>query len=286
MAKKAPSTKRVLDKANKAFAETDKLNRTFATELQRVQSDLDRELRRLVRGVQDGKASDLVKASRGLRLRTELRTALQKSGFDDLADASTLRGLDRLTKAVEARRLSANLGAFSPSDTSKIQALKELARTDLLAQGDETAIALWRSTVQGLYSERPVDDIIDDLADALDISMAEARTLYNTNMAIYQRQLEAIAKRPGDLFIYYGPDDKKVRRFCRQHLGKVYEWEEFSKMDNGGKGDPTLVGGGFNCRHALIAISRLSKAAKYHKTGKRVPGLEAMMNGIAPAKVA
>jgi len=54
-------------------------------------------------------------------------------------------------------------------------------------------------------------------------------------------------------FIYLGPIDDITRKFCIQHVGKIYSREEIEGMDNGQTGNVFLDGGGWNCRHEFFA---------------------------------
>jgi hypothetical protein len=208
-----------------------------------------------------------------LQLRRQLREVLEAAGYDDLATTATTGGLERMAKAIERMNVAARVAKFTSRDATRIAALKELARLDLLAVGDEVSIALWRSTVQGLYSQRSPNAILDDLAEVLDIEMRHARTLYDTTTSVFGRQVEALKSsgEPDELFAYMGPADSKVRPFCVKHLGKVYSRKEIDALDNGQIPGTFLVGGGYNCRHVWQAISKFSELVDLHGTGERIP---------------
>jgi hypothetical protein len=263
----------LLTAAEQVAVVADDLGRTFAKELQRVQIDLERELRRLLVDAQAGSRTATALAARGLQLRRQLREVLEAAGYDDLATTATTGGLERMAKAIERMNVAARVAKFTSRDATRIAALKELARLDLLAVGDEVSIALWRSTVQGLYSQRSPNAILDDLAEVLDIEMRHARTLYDTTTSVFGRQVEALKSsgEPDELFAYMGPADSKVRPFCVKHLGKVYSRKEIDALDNGQIPGTFLVGGGYNCRHVWQAISKFSELVDLHGTGERIP---------------
>jgi hypothetical protein len=269
------TTPAVLSATERQAAIADDLGRSYAKELAAVKADLERSLRRLLIDAKEGSRTATALAVRGLRLRKELRDVLRDAGYDDLADLSTVRGLERMAKAVERTRVAAQVAGFTTRDVARIQALKELARLDLLAQGDDVAIALWRSVVQGLYSKRPIADVLDDLSEVLDKSMAEVGTLYDTTVSIFGRQIELL-KSTGDedeMFLYAGPIDAKTREFCLRHVGRVYTREEIEDLDNGQTGSTFLTGGGYNCRHHWTALSKFSELRELHGTDERVPEL-------------
>jgi hypothetical protein len=269
------TTPAVLSATERQAAVADDLGRSYALELSRVKTDLERELRRLLLKAEQGSRTATAVAARALKLRKELRDILSLAGYDDLADIATVRGLGRMAAAVERTRLAAQVSAFTARDATRIAALKELARLDLLAQGDEAAIAIWRSVVQGVYSQRPVSAILDDLSVAIDKELREAATLYDTTVSIFGRQIEAEKSTDTQLYLYAGPVDGKTREFCLRHVGRVYTRAEIDALDNGQTGSTFLTMGGFNCRHHPAAISRFSELAELHGTGERVPEIAA-----------
>lgn len=53
---------------------------------------------------------------------------------------------------------------------------------------------------------------------------------------------------------YVGPRTS-LRRFCFEHVGKIYTIEEIKNMSNG-QGLPVIYfGGGYNCRHRWVAVN-------------------------------
>jgi hypothetical protein len=280
------TTQAVLSATERQAAVADDLGRSYAKELAAVKSDLERELVRLLVDAKKGGRTPIALAARALKLRRELRDMLADAGYDALATASTARGLERMAKAVERTRLAAQVTGFASRDAARIQALKELARLDLLAQGDDVAIAVWRSVVQGVYSQRPIADVLDDLGNVLDKSMAEVGTLYDTTVSVFGRQIEAIKSTDTQLYLFAGPSDKKTRPFCRDHVGKVYTRAELDALDNGQTGSTFLTMGGYNCRHHPVAISRFSELAALHGTGERAPEIQAQLDAIPARKAA
>jgi hypothetical protein len=264
----------ILSATERQAAVADDLGRSYATELARVKQDLERELRGLLLRAEQGSRTATAVAARALKLRKELRDMLELAGYDDLAGAATVRGLGRMANAVERTRVAAQVSAFTVRDAARIQALKELARLDLLAQGDDVAIAVWRSVVQGIYSQRPIPDVLDDLSAALDKSMAEASTLYDTTVSVFGRQVELLKATDTQRYLFAGPVDAKTRPFCLKHVGKVYTRDELDALDNGQTGSTFLTMGGYNCRHHPVAISRASELNDLHGTDQRMPEVQ------------
>ncbi len=155
----------------------------------------------------------------------------------------------------------------------RVEALRALQASDLLQEGDALAYALWQATVRGIFGAQPVADILADLATIIDKKEAQIRTLYDTNISIFGRQVEALqaGNDPGTPFLYLGPDDEKTRPFCRQHVGKVYTRERIDAMENGQLPNVFLTGGGFNCRHTWIEVAKSSELAPLANAGTRAP---------------
>jgi len=267
--------------ASERLARTaDDLGDSFARELAIVKGDLERELRKLLREAEGGSRTAQAIVGRSLALRRQLRDVLTEAGYDDLADIATSRGLDRIVRAVEQLRVVARATRFASQDATRIAALKELARLDLLAQGDEVAIALWRSLVQGLYSQRPVVDILDDLALALDRELPELRTLYDTTVSTFGRQIEQMKNPDADYWVIVGPVDAKMRPFCAARVGKVYTKAAIDRMDNGQGLSVWATFGGWNCRHQPVALSRFSELVDIADTDQRAPEFEAAFEAV------
>lgn len=272
------ATRDILSAANRQADVAVGLSATYARELARVKGDLEIRLRRLILEAQAGSETATGLAARALVLRQELRELLTAAGYDDLAEASTVRGLDQMVRAISQLRQVAEIAAFTTKDATRIAALKELARLNLLAQGDEVGIAVWRSVLQGVYTSRPVADILDDLSIVLDRELSEVGTLYDTSVSIFGRQLEVLKSDgdPNELLLYAGPIDAKTRPFCWERVGKVYRRRDIQDWDNGNMpGPPELVAGGWNCRHHLVPLSKFSELADLAGTGQRVPEMQA-----------
>lgn len=269
-----PESLALLSEADKLAKVADELTASYATELARVLRDLERELRRLALDAIDGSRTALGRAARAAKLRRQIQVALRAAGYERLAETATSARLDALVAQMEKLRGAARLAAFTSSDMTRILALKELAKLDLLGQGEAITHAIWRTFAQGLFSQRPINDLLDDLAEAIDVELHEARTLYDTTVSVFGRQVEAMKSTPDDVFVYVGPLDKVTRPFCRQHVGKVYTREQIDALDNKQLPNTFLTGGGYNCRHVWQAVSKLSALRDLVNTGQRVPEVE------------
>jgi hypothetical protein len=270
----------VLTEAEKLAKVADAIGQAYATELARVLRDLERQLRTLVLEANAGSRTALARAVRAAKMRREVQTALDAAGFGDLAETATSGSLDRLIEQMGSLRGAAKLAAFTTSDQSRILALKEIARLDLLGAGQELSHALWRTLAQGLFAQRKVVDLLTDLADAVDVEESRLRTLYDTTVSIFGRQVEAMKAGPDDVYAYVGPIDTKLRPFCRAHVGKVYTRDEIDALDNGQLPNTFLTGGGYNCRHVWQAVSKFSELRDLVGTDQRMPEVQQVIDTL------
>lgn len=272
----------LLSEAEKLARVTDAVTGRYALELARVLRDLERQLRALAVASVEGSQTALARAVRAAKLRREIQRALKASGYPQLAETATTARLDALVTQMEALRGAARLAAFTTSDSARILALKELAKLDVLGQGEAIAIAVWRTLKDGLFAARPLTHLLDDLADAIDVELHEARTLYDTTVSVFTRQIELMKSTPDDVFAYVGPLDRKTRPFCFERVGKVYTMAEINTWDNGQSmpGPPFTVCGGWSCRHVLQAVSKFSELRKLMGTNQRMPEVEERLKDL------
>lgn len=223
--------------------------------------------------------SDAANLGRALAFRHELAAWLEEVGFTKLALEVLGDPLDELAASVLTSSRIAGEAQTLASFTDTLNALRELRLADLLDVSDDMAREIARVTFEGMVSLRPVEALVGDIADRLDVSQRQARTIYDTAVSTYARQVEQLNAdgTSDELFIYVGPFDQKNRDFCEQRVGKVYSREAIDGMDNGQLPDVFITGGGYNCRHTWKRVSRLDDELRaLAGTGKRVPELEAI----------
>lgn len=251
-----------------------RLGRTFARELATVLRDTERQLPPLIQAVTEGNRTAIVKAARANRLRKDLRDVLREAGYDALAEAATSDPLDAIVGTVlDGRRVAQQSAELTVGIELRLAALKALQLGDLLDEGDVLATALWKATVRGVFGSRDLSAILADLHRVLDRTEPQVRTLYDTAVSIFGRQVEALqaGDEPDTPFLYAGPDDDLTRPFCAAHLGKVYTRAQIDALTNGQIDNVFLTGGGYNCRHVWMEVSKLSELYDYVGTGERIP---------------
>lgn len=261
--------------ARKTANRADDISQRFADELRQVFKDTERKLRPLLKDAAEGDRTAIVKAAQANRLRKDLRTAMTEAGYDTLADVATQTPLDKLAATVLRGRLAQESERFAASAQLRIEGMKALQLGNLLDEGDAAAKALWDATLRGIFGSRDVDSILMDLGKVLDKREPVIRTLYDTSISIYGRQVEALLEPDeGAVYAYMGPADEKTRDFCLEHVGKVYTREQIDELDNGQMNDVFLTAGGFNCRHQWMEVSKFSELQDIVGTGERVPEIQ------------
>lgn len=258
--------------AQKTASRADDISQRFADELRQVFKDTERKLRPLLKDAAEGDRTAIVKAAQANRLRKDLRKAMADAGYDALADVATQTPLDKLAATVLRGRLAQESERFAASVALRIEGMKALQLGNLLDEGDAAAKALWDATLRGIFGSRDVDSILADLGKVLDKREPVIRTLYDTSISIYGRQVEALLSPDEDaVYAYMGPADEKTREFCLEHVGKVYTREQIDELDNGQLNDVFLTGGGYNCRHQWMEVSKFSELQDFVGSGERVP---------------
>lgn len=261
----------------------------FETELEGVVRRADRLIGSLVRSL-DSEDGQLVKTraslGRAVRMRKDLTAAMTKAGFRDLADKAISDRFDALAASVlQTSSIAAKAAELTPIHVNSIVALKELRLANLLDWSQAVATDAWRITVDGVLGLRHVDDLVADLGRTLDTSLPKARTLYDTAVSTFSRQVDLL-KSTGEateLFYYAGPLDSITRPFCKARIGKVFDRAEIDQMNNGQLPNPLVTGGGYNCRHAFKRVSILDAELKHlHESGDRLPHVAAQLKRMQP----
>lgn len=249
---------RLIAKAERIAQAGERLSVLFAAEL----AEVWRRFERLV--TQDAAA---VTSGSMAAMRDRVRRLLTEAGYDVLVAASVNAGVTQMAAIVGTSAIPRT------AMTTRLAALQEMSTLGMVARGDEAATAVWRAVAQHAITNRPIREILEDVAKILDRDVKSVRTQFDTQVSIFGRQVEAIqtAGLPDEQpFLYLGPVDFKTRPFCLNLVGKVFTREEIDAMDNGQMPDVFLTGGGYQCRHSWLAVE--SRAMRQlTNTGERTP---------------
>jgi len=284
-------TRRLLTAAERLAALVDTLSATFAAELADVLRQVERRmvplLRALEGGSRQGRITRQAEVARLASLRDQLRDVLRASGYDGLVETATSGAFERMVATVRASRAGAQAARFTVSlIAQRLEALRVLAASDLLHQGAVIAGVLARAVRDSVLGGAPADVMLERVAQALDREVREVRTLYDTTTATFGRLMEQQAStgEPGELFLFAGPVDAKMRPFCADHIGKVYTRAQIVQLDNGQGLDVLVTCGGYNCRHVWMALSPTSELAPLAGTGERAPEVQQALTDVRPLR--
>lgn len=222
--------------------------------------------------------------ARVLALRRKARQMVREAGFDDAALTAIADPIETLAASVlRGRNAGSSLG---PNIAETLEAWKTLRLADLLAIGDDVARVIQRVVLDGTLGLRQVDTLIRDVASALEVSQRQARTVYDTSISVFSRQVEQLTStgKPDELFVYVGPVDSVMRDFCAEWVGKVRTRAFWVTLENGTKtlSNVLLHAGGWNCRHVLKRVSVLDdELIAIAGTNERAPGIADALEKVA-----
>jgi histone H3/H4 len=280
---------RVQQAAIKEAAMQDAAVLAYEAELRRIFNLLTKRLKVVLGKWQTDAAGRMLTSRQNLvrvfALRRDVREALRAAGFDKAALAAVDDPLDALASRVLSHAGIANKAVrLTPLSLDAIAAFKELRLADLLDLAEDVARTVQRAALDGVLGVRPVDRLVRDVAEALDLSVRQARTIYDTAVSTFTRQIEQMTAtgQDGELFFYVGPVDAKTRPFCLKHVGKVYTRDEIDALDNGQIGDVFISGGGYNCRHVFKRVSVLDEELiELRESGKRASWIADALKRVA-----
>lgn len=265
----------------------DELNARFARELAEVLKLTNAEAKRLVRELRtkDGRlVATKANLGRVLALRRDLQRVIEESGFQAFAEAASDAPLDELARLVlRGNSIAQAAASLTKPDLSAIAAFKTVRFDELLQVGKDAAVRLARIILDGTLGLQRVHDLVDDVEDVFDVTDKQARTLYDTAISIFSRQVDQLhtTGEPDELFYYAGPLDTKTRKFCRDRVGRVFTRTALETADNGQLPNPLLTGGGYNCRHQPKRVSKLdAELIELAKTGERAAHVQEIFEAL------
>lgn len=265
----------------------DAMTDAFAFELEQALKLVNARIRQLLATLETANGrmvSTSASLGRALMLRRDLQRAVEAHLRPVLIDALD-EPLDRLAaRVLRGRSVAGQAARLAPFHLEALRAFKDLRLAELLSLEADAAATVWRAVVDGVIGVRPLVELLQDIENVLDSSAAEARTVYDTAVSSWSRQVDQLhtTGEPEELFVYVGPADRKTRPFCRQHVGKVYDRRQIDRLDNGQLPNVFLTGGGYNCRHAWKRVSRLDEELRrLYETGGRHEHIATALREVA-----
>lgn len=146
---------------------------------------------------------------------------------------------------------------YTTEDNKIINQLFDLSRTRLITSIDQTYNEFKTVAYQNVISNNLPDlkTVVTTVSDNLE---ARLPSDINTQLAGFQRAVTL--KKSDDLdlthFLYSGGLIKTSRPFCQERAGKIFTFAEAKTWDNG-QGLPAIPYlGGYNCRHAIVPMTK------------------------------
>lgn len=266
----------------------EKLDAQFARELGEVLKLANATVRELVRELRANKDGRVVSTQanlgRVLGLKQRILRVLEEAGFATVAEAATNTPLDQLAEQVlRGSTIAQQALELSAGDLKAIATFKAIRFEELLRLEAAAAQSLARTVLDGTLGLRPIEALVDDVAELFDSTDRQARSTYDTALSIYSRQVDQLhaTGKDDELFYYAGPLDTKTRPFCLARVGKVFTREELENADNGQLPNPLLTGGGFNCRHVAKRVSKLDRELEdLRESGKRAEYVQEQIDAL------
>jgi len=229
-----------------------------------------------------GNAEAKARAVRGLTLLTDIREALTNAGLDDFIETSSTTAVQQMAQALKRRTKVAGIQEFIMPNAKRIAALADVGAANLFELNLNIATALNRAVSLWSLTVTDQDAILRDLASIMKDNFNEAQTLFDTQVSIYGRQLEAMSTEnegPQQAFLYTGPVDGRTRDWCLERVGRVFTRADIEAMDNNQLPNPFITGGGYNCRHSWLPVEGADIEALVG-TSKRAEGFDVDMEEI------
>lgn len=220
--------------------------------------------RELVQGLpRDGEKLRTGQAAAAQEVARQLRRAVEDLREQATAEASraALEGA-----RAEAERLGVSLD-LTPRLQRDIEAITRDRIAEMVAAYGEAADAMGRAVRLASTTGASVATLERDIAGKMGGSIAQARTLVDTATMgaarlVFVEDVEDASERAGVpmVYAYLGPDDQITRPFCATILtrttGQVYTAAAIEQMGNGQIEPVRVYGGGYNCRHRWVAMTR------------------------------
>jgi hypothetical protein len=200
------------------------------------------------------------------RGRPQLATALETT--DQRYRTAIGKALDRFADvsrhATRALGLTGVSRQLTPAAVEALNAYRSLK----LAEFDGLRASLFarttQATRQAVASGQDVTELLVELRELFDEWPWRARTIYESALAEFSQVVTAVkAGTGGDrVYLYTGPVDSRIRRFCLGLAGRVLSRSAIDKLDNGQTPNTFLTRGGYNCRHQWRDVTGIPELAR------------------------
>ena len=222
--------------------------------VERFDKFLSANLRRILRDLKSGKEN----AKQAAAILGSLRTALESAGLkEELNKIDKIYGKQLNNIADTFRDIKEPGGIFSAADVDSLEALinfdESVIANKVYQVTDSLSSTIMRQVITGARID--VDELILNFgATAANQITTELNT---ATSGFYRSVTQSKAKELGvDFFAYVGPDDAITRPFCDERVNKIYTRAQIAKWDNGTNLPADVYGGGYNCRHDFLPMTK------------------------------
>lgn len=227
-------------------------------EIERFVSRLEKFLGQNIVSILEGIKTGSANALNSAQILGGIRQSLIDAGL-----SSQLQALDRIY-GVQLRSItelySGVADASSVIADADFKVVESLIKLDtkilegeILKTADQVAATVMRQVIGG----QPLDaqEIGSNYSEGM---RRELQSELNTTVAGYHRSVTQAKAREFNVeyFVYIGPNDGITRPFCAARINKIYTRAQIAKWDNGSRLDAAIYGGGYNCRHDLVPLSK------------------------------
>lgn len=186
------------------------------------------------------------------RAEARFRAAMDAAGWTRTVDTG-LRSLADVARTT-ARAIQAASGrrtTLRGLDALVLANFREVKRLELLELGDRLVAEAAEAVRRGAAANESIGSVLGTLQDLVDAKTNQARTIYDTALSEFSQTLQLLKARGAadEAFLYSGPCDSRIRRFCLARVYRVYTRAAIEAMDNGQLPNTLITRGGWNCRH-------------------------------------
>lgn len=193
-----------------------------------------------------------------------VRTGLDKSGYA----AHVRRTFDSFTEVAKLAARGLRKGGMDakllPYDTDMLATYRGLKLAEFERLGDKYAVQISTTIGRAVVAGQSAVELTIEVQELLQAFAFEARTQFETAAAEFAQTITLLrgGSEQARVYLYSGPIDQRIRRFCLDLVGKVFSREKIDAMDNRQLPNTFLTRGGYNCRHQWRDVTAIPELAR------------------------
>lgn len=200
-----------------------------------------------------------------LGLSERLNTVLDEAGYAGAISDYLKQSDSLIPKIKDELSLTGIKKPFAENDVEIIKLIKanSAARFDFIGRTVvNNTVDYLHQGVMGNTSYKDMVSILRENITGTDVRGGSLKrysgTYAHDSILQYNRSLNIMAANNAEAedFLYSGPVIKTTRPFCLARVGQVFTKDEIKAMENDAGTDVWLTGGGWNCRHVWMPVSK------------------------------